>query len=159
MESVESGVVAHGPDPVLKPPIEFVAQNGGQLAVVIRETKDRIRTETLVLAVDVNERKDGSHRTDQRILSGGQGNLVDSFSELVVLRFVDFYEDTGVHVVVQGRDVLPAQDHLEIHRLGGLRDQVGTAKHGQVVDDAKRFVDGKCVMVQKRGVRRNLCEE
>ena len=100
MECVESGVVPHGPDPIFKPSVEFVAQDGGELAVVVRETKDRVGTETLVLAVDVNEREDGSHRTDQRIFGSGQRDLVDSFAELVVFRLVNFYEDTGVHVVV-----------------------------------------------------------
>ena len=159
MQSVEGGVVAHGANTVFEPPVELISQNGTELTFVIRKAKDRGGTEALILAVNVNESEDGANRANQGILGSGQGDLVDPLSKLVVLRLVNLYEDTGVHVVVQRRDVTPTQDHLEIHRLGSLRNQVRAAKHGQVIEDAERFVDGKCVMVQKRGVWRNLCEE
>ena len=159
MESVERVVKPHSLDSEFEPPVKLVAQNRGQAVFSVGETKDRFVAEAFVLSVNVYEGKDGPDRTDQGIVSSSQRDFVDALSELVVLGFVDLDQNALVQVVVEGRNVLPAEDHLGVYGTVRLGDEVRTPQHGEEVQDAEGPVHSESVVVQKGCVGRDLCEK
>ena len=94
-----------------------MAQDGGEGTVAVRDLKDRGVSETLVLSEDLDQPKDRLDWTQQVVIRRRQRDLVDTFAELVIFRFLHGDNDTVVDVVVKWSDVLPAQNHLQIDRV------------------------------------------
>ena len=117
MEGVERGVQSHVLDALSKPQIKLVPQNRGESARSVRDLKYRVVAETSVLSKNVDQPKDGLDRTQQRVLRRRQRNLVDSLAELVIFRLFDRQYDAAVEVIAKRGNVLPAENHLEIHRV------------------------------------------
>ena len=124
MQGIQGGVQIHATQSGLKPPVKFMAHNRGKGAVSSGNLEDRGRTAAMFLSIDFNQSQDGLNRTQQGVRGGSKGDLVISFAKLIIFRLRDRNEDALRDVIGKRGHVLPAENHLEVDRLGRLDDQI-----------------------------------
>ena len=66
--------------------------------------------------------------------------------ELIVFRLRHSDEDTLRQIVVESRNVLPTEDHLQIDTFERFGDQVGGTQHGEEIQEGQALVNVKSLV-------------
>ena len=124
VQCVQLRVHAHVLQSELEPPVVLVTLHHREIAVTVRNLENRRAAATVFLAVQFDEVLHGLDGTQKFVLGGGQRDEVIPLTKLVVLRLWDSDENALRDIVIEGRDVFPAQDHFQVDLLERFRDQV-----------------------------------
>ena len=115
VQRVGGGVQTHVLQSALEPQGKLVPDHWRELHIAERHLEHGSPPSAAILAIDLDQFHDGVDRTELRVLRSSQCNFVKSFSELIFLRLGDGEQNALVDVIVQGFDVVPAEDHLQVN--------------------------------------------
>ena len=115
MKSVATWIQAIQRQAGLKPLVEFVSNDLGEIAKAVWDLEHRILATVAALAQNVHQTEDGLDRTEHGMLSRHEGNEVVKLPVMVVFGFGDSEHDTGLDVIAERGNVFPAEDHVKIY--------------------------------------------
>ena len=115
MKSVETWIQAILRQAGLKPLVEFVSNDLGEIAKAVWDLEHRILATVAALAQNVHQTEDGLDRREHGMLSRAEGNEVVKLPVMVVFGFGDSEHDTGLDVIAERGNIFPAEDHVKIH--------------------------------------------